>query len=125
MVSLPPNPSYGATTSSLQRCQIRHEIVAIPFGDALEHTHGGARHHGGGKHHPAADGVLGPFPVGAVLECVGVGEPRHGAGLPADDAEQVGAEAVVAALFVGVADRALPHESGLALGSITVRLGGA
>src|SRR5713101_2960290 len=106
------NPSYG---NSLQSREVGHQIVAILLSDALENPHGGAGDHGGGKHHPAADGVLGPFPIGAVLEGVVVGVARNGAGLLADNAEQVGAEPVVTALLVGVADRALPHESGLAL----------
>src|SRR5262249_21389549 len=111
-------PSYDSAATSLQRDEIRHQIIAILFRHALENAHRGAGDHGGWKPHPAADGVLGPFPVGAVLERIGIAEPRHGAGLLADDAEQVRAEAIVAAFFAGVADRALPHERGLALGSV-------
>ena len=61
---------------------------------------------------------LGPFEGRGVAEGIGVLEPRHGAGAPANDAEQVRAKPVLAVLVDGVADGALPHERSLALGDV-------
>src|SRR5262245_789153 len=87
----------GSATLFLCR-DISDDVILVAVGDARERRHGGAGHHDGRERDPGTEQTLGPFEVRGIAEGVGVLEPRHRAGALADDAEQVGAEAIVAAL---------------------------
>src|SRR5262245_4311333 len=85
----------------LLRRHVGDDVVLVPVGDAGEYAHGGAGNHDGRQRDPGAEQSLGPFKGRGIAECVGVLEVRHSAGAPAEDTEEVWADAVLATLVDG------------------------